>query len=77
MPEEPIDETQLPLWFRAAEHTVTTGGIVRNSDWAVLDDEGRPQSQALRAAEERAPAEAKAAGEAKKQPRKEAADADQ
>lgn len=69
MPKEPIEEVQLPPWFRQEQHAATTAGIVRKSDWALLDEEGRPVSLALRAAE------ARAAEEAKTQAKKEGADA--
>ena len=86
MAEEPLKdpandpaEVQLPLWFRDDDHLVTGAGIVRRSDHALLDEEGLPQSLALRGAEERALAEAKAAQKAEaaaaKQTKKEAADA--
>ena len=77
-PQTEAELAKLPEWFDEAKHEVTGGGIVRRSDHALLDDEGQPQSLALRGAEERAREAAKAAAtEAKKQAKKEAADAGQ
>ena len=55
MPETPIiDQSEkLSLWFREDLHRITGAGIVRRSDEALLDEEGLPQSNALRAREER------------------------
>ena len=80
-PQIEVEEVQLPLWFDKARHEVIGAGIVRRSDHALLDDDGVPQSLALRGAEERAANEAKAAQKAEvaaaKQAKKEAADAGQ
>jgi hypothetical protein len=55
----PLQEPEKPAWFDNETHAVTPAGIVRRSDWALLDADGRPASGPLRAAEEEARAAAR------------------